>query len=123
MTPGHLLTSVIEIDESRGSLSFAVERPNELIQSTPDGAKTVSVTDPSDPLMSRWWPRGHGIGWGDSFVHEMRHFIGACVGAWTVEPHGATFEDGYRCAAICDAVLKAARQRVRVQISEGADAA
>jgi predicted dehydrogenase len=121
VAPGHILTSVIEVDGSRGSLSFDVARPNELSRSTARGTTTISATESDDPFMGFWWPRGHGIGWGDSFVHELRHFLGACAGAWAVEPHGATFEDGYRCAVVCDAILDAARQRRRVAIQNGAE--
>jgi hypothetical protein len=30
-----------------------------------------------------------------------------------VQPYGADFEDGYRCAEVCDAILRAAETGVR----------
>jgi predicted dehydrogenase len=33
-----------------------------------------------------------------------------------VGPHGATFEDGYRAAVICDAILKSAELKKQVDI-------
>ena len=105
---GHVLESVVEVDGSRGSIRFDVQRLNELTISDPSGAKTINVTEAHHPYIELWWPRGQGIGWGDSFVHELRHFFGAVAGAWSVAPHGATFFDGLRCAEVCDAVLAAA---------------
>jgi predicted dehydrogenase len=116
MTPGHALDSVVEIDGSKGSVAFDVQRLNELDVATSEGVRTINVTEPDHPYIDLWWPRGQGLGWGDSFVHELRHFLGAAAGAWDVAPHGATFLDGYRCAQVCDAVLAAAETGVRQAI-------
>jgi predicted dehydrogenase len=117
-TPGHVLDSGIEIDGTRASLHFDVQRVNELTLSMDGRRSTIEVTAPQHPFLEMWWPRGHGIGWGDSFVHELRHFLGACAGTWPVAPHGASFEDGYRCALICDAVLASAASGTRQQIPQ-----
>jgi predicted dehydrogenase len=122
VTPGHVLDSVIEVDGSLASLSFDVQHVNELKLSTAAKASTINVTDPRHPFVDLWWPRCHGIGWGDSFAHELRHFLGAVAGRWRVAPHGATFEDGCRCAQICDAVLAAAASGARQRIPVGASA-
>lgn len=58
-------------------------------------------------LRNRWWPR-HPLGWDHTFVHEMAHFLEAVAGEHEVAPCGATFEDGYRPAAVCDAILASA---------------
>jgi predicted dehydrogenase len=34
-----------------------------------------------------------------------------------VTPHGATFEDGYRAAAVCDAVLRSAESGRREPVA------
>jgi predicted dehydrogenase len=116
-TPGHVLDSMIEVDGSQASLRFEVQRPNELVLSRDGRSSTIDVTAPEHPFMDMWWPRGHGIGWGESFVHELRHFLGAVAGRWQVAPHGANFEDGLRCAQICDAVLASAASGTRQRIS------
>jgi predicted dehydrogenase len=36
-------------------------------------------------------------------VHELHHFLTAIREDADVTPHGATFEDGYRAAEVCDA--------------------
>jgi predicted dehydrogenase len=98
-----------EINASRGSLAFDLERPNELrIARAGSGFTRRLVTEPSDPFMSWWWPPGHVIGWEHAFVHEIEHLLGAIAGRNTVAPHGATFDDGYRAAEICDAIARSA---------------
>jgi predicted dehydrogenase len=117
MLPGHVLDSIVEIDGTEGSIAFDVQRLNVLSVAGADGAvRTIDVTADDHPWGDLWWPRGQGLGWGDSFVHELRHFLGAAAGAWEVGPHGATFHDGLRCAQVCDAVLAAAETGARQQI-------
>jgi predicted dehydrogenase len=107
-----------ELDTTRGSLSFDVERLNELeVSTTRKERHSVEVTDPGHPFMELWWPApGHAIGWGDTFTHELRHLVAAAAGAAAVRPHGADFEDGYRCAEVCDAILQAAESGARRQV-------
>lgn len=104
-----------EIDGTRGSLSFRIDRLNELELITErKHSRRIDVTDPSHPLLELWWPEpGHAIGWGASFVHELRHLIAAICDGGSVRPHGADFEDGYRCAEVCDAILRAAESGQR----------
>jgi predicted dehydrogenase len=101
---------VFELDGSGGSLGFRIDRLNELELITErKQSRRIDVTDPSHQLMDLWWPApGHAIGWGDTFVHELRHLIAAVCDGGSVQPHGADFEDGYRCAEVCDAILRAA---------------
>lgn len=96
-----------EINGSRGSLAFDMERLNELQISTGTaGFTTRLVTEPSDPFWSYWWPAGHTIGWEHTFVHELHHMLEAIVEDHPVGPHAATFEDGYRAAEVCDAIVR-----------------
>ena len=103
---GRINQNTFEINGSRGSLSFDVERLNELQVSDERSFRRVLVTEPEHPFMSFWWPPGHIVGWGDTFTHELHHLLTAIAGEGAVAPHGATFEDGYRCAEICDAILR-----------------
>jgi predicted dehydrogenase len=100
-----------EINGTKGSLAFDMERLNELQVFREDGDRargfrTVLVSEASHPFWEHWWPPGHIIGWGDTFVHELHHFLGAVAGEHDVAPHGATFEDGYRAAEVCDAIVR-----------------
>jgi predicted dehydrogenase len=104
-----------EINGSKGTLVFDSERQNELlvnmVGSTPgahaQGFRTVLVSEAYHPYWEHWWPHGHMIGWEDNFVHELLHLL-TCIREDTpVGPRGATLEDGYRCAEICDAIVRA----------------
>ena len=71
-----------EINGSKGSLWFDMERMNELQVFRADGdrargAKTVLVTEADHPFMRYWWPPGHIVGWGDTFLHEVVHLLEA----------------------------------------------
>jgi predicted dehydrogenase len=104
-----------QVDATRGSLSFDAARLNELeVVTRRKETRRIEVTDPRHPFMELWWPApGHAIGWGDSFTHELRHMTAAVAGEADVRPYGADFEDGYRCAEVCDAILRAAETGAR----------
>ena len=100
-----------EINGSKGSLAFDLERLNELEYSEGNaGFRTVLVSEADHPFWEFWWPQGHMIGWEHSFVHELHHLLTAIRDDADVAPHGATLEDGYRAAEVCDAMLRSAEQ-------------
>jgi predicted dehydrogenase len=113
---------VIEINGSKGSLVFNLERMNELeIYLNSDrkeimGFRNVLITESYHPFWDKWWPHGHIIGWEHTFVHELYYFIDCVINNKPVEPFGATFLDGYRCAVICDAILESSETGKRVEI-------
>jgi predicted dehydrogenase len=100
-----------EINGTTGSLAFDMERLNELQVFRSGDARTrgftnVLVSEATHPFWEHWWPPGHIVGWGDTFVHELHHFLKAIAEDSDVAPHGATFEDGYRAAEVCDAIVR-----------------
>jgi predicted dehydrogenase len=97
-----------EINGSRGSLAFDQERMNELLLGDSRGFKRV--LEHGD-----WWPPGHIVGWGDTFTYEYLHLLGAIAGEHELAPIGATFDDGYRAAEVCDAIRRSAGGREPVQ--------
>jgi predicted dehydrogenase len=107
-----------EIDGTRGSVRFSSERLNDLEHAGRDRvARTIRVTGEAHPFMELWWPNpGHAIGWGDTFTHEISHLLDVLDDRRALAPLGADFEDGYRCAEICDAVLRASASHAREQI-------
>ena len=109
----------IEVNGSAGSLSFNLERLNELAvySGAAGGFADVLITERTHPFMKFWWPPGHTLGWEHTFVHELTHFLDAIVNDRDVAPYGATFEDGYRAAVVCDAISESARTGARVQIN------
>jgi predicted dehydrogenase len=115
---------VLEINGSKGSLVFNLERMNELDVFWKDsqpretqGFTNVLVSESYHPFWSNWWPQGHMIGWEHTFVHEIADFLDAIVNNKDVAPHGATFEDGYKNAVICDAIQQSAETGRHVGIT------
>jgi predicted dehydrogenase len=81
------------------------------------GFRTVLVTEANHPFMDFWWPPGHIIGWGDTFVHELHHFLEAIAGKHEVRPYGADFEDGYRASEVCDTIVRSGQTGQRETVS------
>ncbi|HYP47867.1 MAG TPA: Gfo/Idh/MocA family oxidoreductase [Thermoleophilaceae bacterium] len=107
--PGRKNHFAWEINGSEGSLAFNLERLNELEHSEGnEGFRTVLVSEADHPFWEHWWPQGHMIGWEHTFVHELHHLLTAIRDDGEVAPHGATLEDGYRAAEVCDAMLRSA---------------
>lgn len=120
---GHKNFNSFEINGEKGTLRFNLERMNELeafwVGESPvetQGFHQVLVTEGHHPFWRHWWPHGHIIGWEHTFVHEIHHLLEAIVQGTEVGPLGATFEDGYKNAVICDAILNAAESGRRVDI-------
>src|SRR5690349_9586527 len=111
-----------EINGSKASLAFDMERLNELQVFRADGDrargfKTVLVSEADHPFWQYWWPPGHIIGWGDTFVHELHHVLTAIAENGDVAPFGATFEAGYRAAVVADAIVRSGETGQREQLS------
>ncbi len=112
-----------EVNGEKGSIRFNLERLNELevfwVGEEPretQGFHNVLVTEGYHPWWEHWWPHGHIIGWEHTFVHEIVHLLDCIVNNRDVAPYGATFEDGYRVAAVCDAILESAATRRQVDV-------
>ena len=103
-----------EINGSRGSVAFDLERMNELQvyleDDEPDvkGFRTVLVTEPNHPYMEGWWPPGHIIGYEHTFVHTIKDLLDGIGAGQSPAP---TFEDGYRCQAVLEAVERSVESR------------
>ncbi|WP_049910839.1 Gfo/Idh/MocA family protein [Halorubrum coriense] len=103
---GHKNDHAIAVHGTAGSLTFSLERLNELevLRAGNRGYETVLVTEESDPYVDRWWPPGHVIGWEHTFVHESYEFLSAVADGGAFEP---SFEDGYAVQRILAAVERA----------------
>ncbi|WP_375547162.1 Gfo/Idh/MocA family protein, partial [Micromonospora chalcea] len=73
----------VEINGSRGSVVFDLERLNELefLDATrptaEQGFSRILVTEPDHPYLGAWWPPGHIIGYEHSFTHQACDFVEA----------------------------------------------
>jgi predicted dehydrogenase len=111
-----------EINGTQASLAFDMERLNELQVFRADGDrargfKTVLVSETDHPFWEHWWPPGHIVGWGETFVHELHHVLQAIADDSEIAPYGATFEDGYRAAEVCDAIVRSGQKGQRERVS------
>ncbi|MCP4362132.1 MAG: Gfo/Idh/MocA family oxidoreductase [Chloroflexi bacterium] len=120
---GHKNGNCFEINAEKGSIRFNLERMNELevywVGEDPketEGFHQVSITEAHHPWWENWWPHGHIIGWEHTFIHEITHLLDCIVNDKEVGPHGATFEDGYKTAVVCDAILNAAASKRQIDI-------
>lgn len=114
---------VLEINGSKGSLVFNLERLNELDVFWKDeqpretrGFHNVLISESFHPFWENWWPQGHMIGWEHTFVHEIAHLLDAIVNNKEIAPYGATFDDGYKNAVICDAIAQSSESGRHVEI-------
>jgi predicted dehydrogenase len=96
---GRVNQNTFELNGSAGSIAFDLERFDELLVSDGGPFRIERVS-------GDWWPPGHLLGWGDTFTLEHDRLVRAIAGETAVAPYAATFEDGYRAAEVCDAILR-----------------
>lgn len=108
-----------EINGSKGSVRFNLERMNELEvlledeQADVAGFRNVLVSNGAvHPYWNAWWPAGHIIGWEHTFTHGVYDLLNGIAAG--VSP-AATFEDGLRCQAVLDAVERSAGSKQWVE--------
>ncbi|MFC5929850.1 gfo/Idh/MocA family oxidoreductase [Cryobacterium melibiosiphilum] len=101
----------IEVYGSAGSLSFDLERLNELqfLDGTESvvtqGFRRILVTEPEHPFVGAWWPQGHVIGWEHSHTHQIRDFL---VGIAESRPAEPSFEHGLAVQRVLAAIEESA---------------
>jgi predicted dehydrogenase len=114
ISAGHKNALGFEVNGSRGSLIFDLERLNELLVSFDEqgdvtGFRNVMVTEAAHhPYAGHWWPPGHVIGWEQSFVHQYLDFFSAIAEGKAASP---CFQDGARAQFVLDAVERAAIEK------------
>ncbi len=110
--PGRKNYNRFEINGSKGSLAFDLERMNELelyLEEGPEsGFRTVLATDASHPYAGAWWPPGHIVGYEHTFVHTVLDLIRAVEAQKLPTPN---FEDGVRNQRVLAAIARANASR------------
>ena len=107
-----------EINGSKGSVAFDLERMNELeVYLQDDGAtagfRRVLVTEPGHPFVAAWWPPGHIIGYEHTFTHTVFDLLEGMADGTSPAPN---FEDGLRNQQVLDAIEKASTARKWVTV-------
>jgi predicted dehydrogenase len=113
LAPGRRNYNSFEINGSKGSISFNLERMNELqIYLVDDpagmqGFRTINVTEGVHPYTANWWPAGHIIGYEHTFTHAVYDLLN---GIGTGSNPGPSFEEGFAVQAVLDAVERSVDQ-------------
>jgi predicted dehydrogenase len=109
-----------EINGSKGSVAFNMERMNELdVYLTGDdpavqGFHNVMVTNgASHSYFSHWWPEGHIIGYEHTFIHTVYDLLEAIAANKVPTPN---FEDGVRNQTVLAAMERAAASKKWVTV-------
>ena len=114
MARGRKNQNRFEINGSKGSIAFDLERMNELEvyfesdQASVRGFRRVLVTESSHPFMKAWWPPGHIIGYEHTFTHTFYDLLEAIADTRVPSPN---FEDGLRNQMVMAAIEKASTTR------------
>ena len=101
----------IELNGSKGSLAFDLERLNELEffdaadETSTGGFRRILVTEGSHPYLSAWWPPGHTLGWEHTFTHQAMDLLSAIGDGTQPLP---SFGDGLAVQRVLDAVARSA---------------
>lgn len=109
----------LEINGSRGSLSFNFEDMNRLQYYTIDdaedrrGFRDILVTEATHPFLQAWWPPGHIIGYEHTFTNTFADFVKAVAEGKSVQP---TFADGLANERVLNAVSESSRTRSWVKL-------
>jgi len=114
MAPGRKNYNRFEINGSRGSLAFDLERMNELElyleadQPRVRGFRRILVTESTHPYVKAWWPPGHIIGYEHTFTHTVYDLLEGMARDKVPQPN---FVDGVRNQRVLAAIEKAAATR------------
>ena len=110
-----------EIYGSKGSLTFNLERMNELeyldLSNPADeqGFRTILVTNSTHPYIGAWWPPGHIIGYEHEFTHAVADFLTAMEKGNKIEPN---LGDGMKAMQVLQAAIVSSTTGRKVAVSE-----
>ena len=114
LAPGRKNYNRWEINGSKGSVVFNMERMNELEYYNADdpddvrGFRVIQTTDNPHPYTGNYWPVGHIIGYEHTFINFMHDVLNDFAQG---RPSHPSFEDGLQCQRVLDAVDRSSRNR------------
>lgn len=117
---GHRNQNWFEVNGTKGSIKFELERLNELqvfMQEAGDlaGWKTVLVTEKTHPYIKYWWPAGHLLGWEHTCEHTWFEFLKGLQEGYQPEP---SFETGAKATRVLEAIVKSCKEERWVSVDE-----
>lgn len=111
-----------EINGSKGSIAFNLEKMNELQYYNREdedhiqGFREIIVNEGVHPYMDHWWPPGHIIGWEHTFIHEVYDLMQAIGGADdNLHPD---FDEGVKDQAVLEAVLISSENKSWIKVTD-----
>lgn len=117
---GHRNLCQIEIYGSKGGIIWrGFENMNNLEfysrndPANAQGYRLIQVGEGSHPYVANWFPAGHIIGFGETFVHEIYDFLQGVADNKPVTP---SFHDGLKCQEILVAVDQSIAERCWTKI-------
>lgn len=103
-----------EVNGSKGSVVFNLERMNELeyynegdLEGT-KGFRLIQATEASQPYAGHYWPAGHIIGYEHTFINLLADAFTNMEAGKRIEPD---FVDGYENQRVLDAVERSSDSR------------
>jgi len=109
-----------EINGSRGSIAFNLERMNELEYfnnedpSGKQGFRLIQVTEGNHPYAGQYWPVGHIIGYEHTFINLVADALSAIDRGELPSPN---FIDGYENQRVLDAVERSSDTKQWVKLA------
>ncbi len=109
----------IEVNGSKGSIVFNLERMNELEyydNADPDathGFRLIQATEGCHPYMGSYWPVAHIIGYEHTFINLVADALTAIAEG---KPCSPDFADGYENQRVLDAVERSANSKQWVSL-------
>lgn len=111
---GNLNRHSFEINGSKGSLEFDMEKMNYLkffdLKDEPSlqGSREIMVTGPGHPFVDNFWPPGHIIGYEHTFIATLVEFLRAVESGKEFRPN---FADALKTQRLLDLVQQSSRGR------------
>lgn len=108
-----------EINGSKGSIAFNFQDMNKLLyfsredESHVQGFRTILATESEHKYAGAWWPPGHIIGYGETFVNEVYELMQAIAEDRQPSPD---FTDGVKCQAVLEAVSESIAKKNWVKV-------
>jgi len=110
---GRKVFADIEINGEFGTINWNFEEMNKLNiylnnEDRPEfnGFNNIDINGSIYPYIDRWYYPPARLGFNDLFIHTAYNIAYAVVNDTDLQAGTATFEDGYKNAVICDAILK-----------------
>ena len=118
---GNLNRNCFEINGSKGSIEFDMEKMNHLTvfdvgdELPVQGGHDIMVTGPGHPYVADFWPPGHIIGYEHTFIATLVDFLRATAAGDQFHP---SFKDALETQRLLDAVQESHRRRSWVSTKE-----